>query len=75
MITLLIRSIHFHFNALFSCNLQFQGMATYVSILAMLEQYKFIICKQNIPALVFRIWCRDEQQQSVRVLVKFTGIF
>jgi hypothetical protein len=43
------------------------------SILAKLEQYKDIICKQNILALAFNIWCSDEQQQNVRILATFTG--
>jgi hypothetical protein len=50
-------------------------METHSKHLATLEQYKYIICKQNIPALAFKIWCSDEQQQNLRVLATFTGIF
>jgi len=38
-----------------------KGWQHIASILATLEQYKYTICKQNIPALAFKIWCSDEQ--------------
>jgi len=56
MITILIRSIHLHFVLCSPAIGNSKEWQHITSNLATLEQYKYIICKQNIPALVFKIW-------------------